>query len=158
MNCKMAELRRCLEAAGFGDVKTVLSSGNAAFSARAQSTASLEKKVEAATAKHLGRKFATIVRSSAFLGELAERAPFDHFDLPSNAKCIVTFLKTSPDKKIRTPLEKGPSVILAVSQTEAYSAYWGEDQGSSLMALLEKTFGKSITSRTSDTIRKCAAA
>jgi uncharacterized protein (DUF1697 family) len=158
MNCKMPELKRCLEAAGFSDVKTVASTGNAAFTARAQSTASLEKKVEAATAKHLGRTFQTVVRSSAHLQEVIERAPFGDFDLPADAKHIVTFLKTAPGKKIRTPLEKGQSAILEIAQTEAYSAYWGEDQGTSLMALLDKTFGKDITSRTLGTVRKCAAA
>jgi len=33
MNCKMPELKRCFEAAGFADVRTLLSSGNVAFSA-----------------------------------------------------------------------------------------------------------------------------
>ena len=46
MNAKMPELKRCFEAAGFTDVKTVLSSGNVVFSARASSEASLERKAE----------------------------------------------------------------------------------------------------------------
>jgi uncharacterized protein (DUF1697 family) len=37
MNAKMSELKRCFEAAGYTDVKTVLSSGNVAFDARAAS-------------------------------------------------------------------------------------------------------------------------
>ncbi|GIW42749.1 MAG: hypothetical protein KatS3mg077_0031 [Candidatus Binatia bacterium] len=31
MNLKMAELKQCLEAGGFTEVKTILSSGNVAF-------------------------------------------------------------------------------------------------------------------------------
>ncbi len=34
MNAKMLELKSCFEAAGFTDVKTMLSSGNMVFSAR----------------------------------------------------------------------------------------------------------------------------
>ena len=34
MNAKMPELKKAFEAAGFADVKTVLSSGNVVFSAR----------------------------------------------------------------------------------------------------------------------------
>jgi uncharacterized protein (DUF1697 family) len=39
MNAKMPELKRCFEAAGFTDVKTVLANGNVAFDARAVSAA-----------------------------------------------------------------------------------------------------------------------
>ena len=49
MNCKMPELQRSLEAAGFTDVKTLLSSGNVAFStARPASGATLRKRRERA--------------------------------------------------------------------------------------------------------------
>ena len=33
MNLKMTDLKQCLEAAGFTEVKTILSSGNVAFNA-----------------------------------------------------------------------------------------------------------------------------
>ena len=35
MNAKMPEVKRCFEAAGFTDVKTLLSSGNVVFGAKA---------------------------------------------------------------------------------------------------------------------------
>ena len=38
MNCKMPELKRSFEDAGFSNVRTLLSSGNVAFDARASST------------------------------------------------------------------------------------------------------------------------
>src|SRR6266516_1481199 len=62
MNAKMPELKRAFEAAGFTDVKTVLSSGNVVFSASAAAAGTLERKAEAAMKKHLGRAFLTIVR------------------------------------------------------------------------------------------------
>src|SRR5207244_1128793 len=57
MNAKMPELKKCFEAAGFTDVKTLLSSGNVVFSARTSSEASIERKAEAAMKKHLGQPF-----------------------------------------------------------------------------------------------------
>ena len=39
LNAKMADLARCFESGGFTDVKTLLSSGNVVFSARAASPA-----------------------------------------------------------------------------------------------------------------------
>ena len=65
MNAKMPELKRSFEGAGFTDVKTVLSSGNVAFSARTASEAVLERKAEAAMSKQLCRTFYTIVRSTS---------------------------------------------------------------------------------------------
>lgn len=54
MNCKMPELKRCFETAGFADAKTLLSSGNVAFSAKPEQVPNLEKAAEAAMQKHLG--------------------------------------------------------------------------------------------------------
>src|SRR6266852_5999173 len=47
MNAKMPELKKCFEAAGFVDVKTLLSSGNLVFRGRAASESSLERHCEA---------------------------------------------------------------------------------------------------------------
>src|SRR5712672_3596251 len=93
MNAKMPELKRCFEAAGFADVKTVLSSGNVVFSARAGKETALERKAEAAMAKRLGKAFYTIVRSTDALQEMLDADPFSRFRLPKNAKRVVTFVR-----------------------------------------------------------------
>lgn len=93
MNARMPELKRCFERAGFGAVKTLLSSGNVAFDARGASDAALVRKIEAAMAKDLDRTFRTIVRSSIALRELIEADPYAAFRLPANAKRVVTFLR-----------------------------------------------------------------
>ena len=49
-NLSMAALRQCLEASGYAEVRTVLSSGNVAFSTRTNSVAALERRVAAAIA------------------------------------------------------------------------------------------------------------
>jgi uncharacterized protein (DUF1697 family) len=48
MNVKMPELKQCFESAGFSDVRTLLSSGNVAFTARASSPNALELRAEKA--------------------------------------------------------------------------------------------------------------
>lgn len=158
MNCKMPELKRCFEAAGFEDVKTLLSSGNVAFSASAAIVPILEGMAEAAMEAHLGRKFQTIVRPSFFLQSLVDRAPFDKFDLPCNAKPVVTFLRKPYEKQIKLPIEKAQACILMLERTEVFSAYVPDGEGPVFMALLEKTFGKEITTRTLETVRRCASA
>src|SRR5258707_14317258 len=92
MNCKMPELKRAFEAAGFTDVKTILGSGNVAFNARAASEAALERRAEAAMSEHLGQAFFTIVRPVDALSDLLASDPYRSFRLDAGAKRVVTFL------------------------------------------------------------------
>ncbi len=48
LNAKMRELKGCFERVGFTSVKTVLSSGNVVFDARASKESTLEHRAEAA--------------------------------------------------------------------------------------------------------------
>ena len=86
MNAKMPELKRCFEAAGFKDVKTLLSSGNVVFSALAASEASLERRAENAMDKGLGRTFPTIVRSLDSLREMLDSDPYGVHRLSPGSK------------------------------------------------------------------------
>ena len=94
-NCKMADLQQAFEAAGFTDVRTVLGSGNVAFSAPATPTARLERQAEAAMDRHLGKRFLTIVRSMDELAKLLATDPYKG-KVPAEAKRNVTFLRAAP--------------------------------------------------------------
>ena len=157
-NAKMPELKRAFEAAGFTAVKTILGSGNVAFDARAASEASLARKAEKAMDATLGRHFGTTVRSSEYLRKFLDPDPFAAFVLPADAKRIVTFLRAAPAATPKLPVELHGARIFAVRGCEVLCAYVPTDKGPAFMTLLEKTFGKDITTRTLDTVRKCAAA
>src|SRR5262245_46369447 len=90
-NAKMSDLTNVFEAAGFTDVKTVLSSGNVLFTARDASEASLERRAEAAMKHHLGTAFLTIIRPIEALRELLAADPYSVFRLEPRAKRVVTF-------------------------------------------------------------------
>lgn len=156
MNAKMPELKRCFERGGFTDVKTVLASGNVVFSAPAASEAALAKRAETAMQAQLGHSFLTIVRSVAALRAILERDAFSSFRLAANAKRVVTFMKRAPKTKLETPLALESARIVCVVGSEAYSAYVPGPRGPVFMTLIEKTFGKDITTRTWDTIKKVA--
>jgi len=157
-NCKMPALKAAFEAAGFDDVRTVLGSGNVVFSARAASEASLKKKAEAAMAKHMGRGFLTIVRPVEFLRELLESDPWKLFRLPAGAKRNVTFLLEEPAARIKLPCKIDGAAILAIEGREVFSYYTRvrPTVGPEFMALLEKTLGKAVTTRTWETVMKLA--
>ena len=158
MNARMAELRRTFEHAGFADVSTVLSSGNVAFSARAKSEIALARQAEAAMTKHLGRAFLTIVRGAGALRELIEANPYAAFRLPARAKRVVTFLREPPRRKLSLPLKSDGARILAMEGLEIFSAYVPSPRGPVFMTLIEKTFGTDVTTRSWDTVRRCASA
>ena len=156
MNLKMPDLKACFEEAGFTDVNTVLSSGNVVFSARRASVATLERKAEAAMQQRLGRTFSTIVRSIADLRALLDSDPFEAFRLSAGAKRIVTFAKREAESLPRLPITSGGARILAVQGREVFTAYVPSPRGAVFMTLIEKTFGKDVTTRTWDTVRKVA--
>ena len=156
MNAKMPELKRCFEEAGFRDVKTVLSSGNVLFSARAAEESTLARKAERAMEAGLGRSFMTIVRSVDALREIVEADPYAGLKLPAAAKRVVTFLANAPKSKLKLPAEVDGARIVAVRGSEVFTAYVPSERGAVFMALLEKTFGKDITTRTLDTVKKRA--
>ena len=158
LNAKMPELKRCFEAAGFTNVKTLLSSGNVAFDARSAPESTLERKAEAAMLAGLGRSFYTIVRTSAHLQTLLEAEPYGGYSLPTQAKRVVSFLREAPQARLALPLELDGAQILEVRGREILSVYVPGPKGPVFMGLLEKTFGKDITTRTWETVRKCAAA
>lgn len=157
LTARMPDLKRAFEAAGFKDVKTLLSSGNVLFtSARAQSESALEQKAERAMEKELGRSFMTFVRSVEALREILEADPFAEHKLPSGAKKVITFLHAPPSAKVKLPVEEDGVRILAVRGREVFTAYVPSEKGAVFMKLIERTFGKDVTTRTWDTVQKLA--
>ncbi len=157
-NAKMAELQACFEAAGFTAVKTLLSSGNVVFDARVAAEAAIEQKAEAAMQATLGRSFYTIVRRAGTLAQLLASDPFEGFAVSPQAKRVVSFLRQPVTPKIALPIESDGARVLCMVGREVFTAYEPSPQGPVFMTLIEKAFGKDVTTRTWDTVRKCAAA
>jgi uncharacterized protein (DUF1697 family) len=156
MNAKMPALKACFEAAGFDDVRTLLSSGNVVFNARSSSLAALERRAEKAMQAHLGRSFDTIMRSATFLQAFIESAPFAEFHIETPMQCVVTFLRNTVDVSATLPIVREGGSILKFTGAEILSACVPGPKGSSLMTFIERTFGKNVTTRTLETVRKCA--
>lgn len=156
MNCAMPKLKRAFEAAGFTDVKTLLSSGNVVFSTGSASVPAIEKKAEAAMEKHLGQRFLTIVRSVEALRELLASDPYREFGVAPGAKRIVTFLRAPAKAKLELPIERDNARILLLRGTELFSAYLPTPKGPVFMTMIEKALGKEQTTRTWQTVEKLA--
>ena len=158
MNLKMPVLKAALEEAGFSAVKTLLSSGNVVFGGRQASDIAIEKRVASAIEATTGKKFGVIVRSIEELQALLEAEPYQAFHLPAGSKRVVTFLRTQPEKKLKLPPALDGAQIWSVRGREVLSSYVRSDKGPVFMALIEKTFGKDVTTRTWETVQKVARA
>src|ERR1041385_1289926 len=137
-----AELRRRFEKAGYADVRTVLGSGNVVFTARRAPR-------EGDVSKAAG--FTAFVRSIDDLQALAARDPFAKHRLDSAAKRVVTFLRARSSAVL--PGEVGGARILGTDGMEVFTAYVPGAASPMFMTLIEKTFGKDVTTRTWDTIQ-----
>src|SRR5262249_46395321 len=104
------------------------------------------------------RSFYTIVRSSQHLQALLTEDPYAEHGVPSEAKRVVSFMRVTPQPKTQLPVSMSEAQIVCVQGREVYSAYLPSADGPVFMRLIEKTFGSAITTRTWDTVRKCAAA
>lgn len=156
MNAKMPELKKAFEAAGFADVRTVLSSGNVIFGAPAAPESALERTAEAAMRKRLGSAFPTIVRPIEALRRMLASDPYAELRVAPGAKRVVTFLRGKPRARLELPIELDGACILRMKGGTVFSAYVPSPRGPVFMSLIEKTFGKEVTTRTWDTVEKVA--
>jgi uncharacterized protein (DUF1697 family) len=157
-NCRMPEVKQAFEAAGFTNVKTLLSSGNVVFDSRAASNSALEKKAQVAMRKTLGREFLTIVRSIDALREMLASDPYKGIRLERVAKRIVTFVREPPRLDLVLPIERDGASILLFQGGAVFSAYLPTPKGPVFMTIIEKAFGKDQTTRTWQTLERVVAA
>ena len=150
----MEDLRKAFEDAGFDGVRTIASSGNVAFSSTSSGRAALAKKAEASLKKRIGRDIPVHVRSLDGLKAMVKADPYKAFKLPKDAKRIITFLDSAAKPAMKLPYRKDGASILTIKDGVAFSAYERSPKGAVFMAVLEKTFGKKITTRTWDMINR----
>jgi len=158
MNAKMPELKAAFESAGFTNVRTVLGSGNVVFDADGHDVAALEAQAEAAMSRELGRSFYTIIRSRAELEALLAADTHGEHGIPAEAKRMVSFFRSTPTPRVELPLAENFASVFLVRGREAFTAYVPRENDPVFMRLIEKAFGKDVTTRTLDTVAKCAKA
>lgn len=91
----MADLRVMLESLGYGDVRTLLQSGNALFATGPRKAESLEQEVSAGIKAAFGMEVATIVRSTPEFVAAVDANPFLVSGVDT-AELHATFLSASP--------------------------------------------------------------
>lgn len=84
--------------------------------------------------------------------------PYQAFPLPAGAKRIVTFLEEPPVQAPALPMRADGASLLLLQDLHLFSAYVPGPKAAAFMVLIGRTFGKDVTTRTWDTVRKVCAA
>ncbi len=80
------------------------------------------------------------------------------YGIPSDAKRVVSFLREARQPRVSLPLERDQASVFLLAGREVFTAYVPSSKGPVFMQLIEQAFGADVTTRTLDTVAKCAAA
>jgi uncharacterized protein (DUF1697 family) len=157
----MEDLRKAFAALGFTNIRTVLASGNVIFDASNAKMPSLVSQIEKKVQSSFGFDIIVIVRAAREIQALLESEPFKTIKVRAPRREHVSFLGEDPQKGFAVSQRiKGPGYeTVRVSAGEICSAVEVSDHfgTTDLMKLLEKEFGKKITTRTWNTVERIAA-
>lgn len=149
----MADLRTCVEGAGFEDVATHIQSGNVLVRTSMRSAEKVARALEAAVEADLGFRTAVMVRTAAQLTAALDERPFPK---AADAALHIAFLREKPSaanaKELVAP--EGPDEVAVVGR-EVYLHY-PDGQGRSKLsgAYIEKRLGVPATARKRSVVEK----
>jgi uncharacterized protein (DUF1697 family) len=155
---RMDALREAFAAWGFGDIRTLLASGNVLFEAGDEGEKVLAETISQNIEEKFGFPVSVIVRRLKELQRLVEQNPFDGVAVTKDTRLYVTLLPEKRETSLSIPYETPEKdfAILRVSDKEVCSVLTlNMGRGTvDAMAVLEKEFGKDVTTRNWNTILK----
>ncbi|MEX0896047.1 MAG: DUF1697 domain-containing protein [Patescibacteria group bacterium] len=156
----MAELRDKLNELGCEDVRTLLNSGNIVFETKRSDLQDLENKLEDFLSKSFGFPIPVILRTQQEIAELVEQNPFKHINMHTDHRLYASLLKETPQAELEVPYatEDKAYQIIAVKNNIILSVLdLSKAKTPKAMDVLEKRFGKNLTTRNWNTIQKLVA-
>lgn len=153
----MAELRKEMETLHFEKVVTLLNSGNIVFDAIVADLSTLEKTISIHLEKTFGFPIPTIVRKADMIGGLLKENPFRDVLLTKDIRLYVSFLQKKPKMNLQLPWtsEDNSFKIINISDKTILSVLdVSVSKTPKAMKVLEQFFGKEITTRNWNTIKR----
>ncbi|MCC7373002.1 MAG: DUF1697 domain-containing protein [Chloroflexi bacterium] len=147
---------------GFTNVKTLIASGNVVFDVgggdRDGGEAALIERIEAGLKDGLGFSVDTMLRTRAAVEAMLDADPFAGVEVTKQTRRYVTLLAKPTASTLTLPHNHMDGALRILSRTdrEVYSVVTLRDGRGSvdLMGLLEKEYGKQVTTRNWNTIQK----
>ena len=153
----MVDLKATLKQLGYTDIITILNSGNVIFDAPIQDVKDIEKNMETRLESTFGFPVPTCAREASYIVRFHESDPFKNIPVTKDIRLYVSFLKETTASDITIPyssldnsyriIEKREKAILSVLDLSI-------SKTPKAMGLLEKTYGKDITTRNWKTIER----
>jgi uncharacterized protein (DUF1697 family) len=157
---EMATLRTLLASLGFEHVKTLLASGNAAWDAEGDDITDMRSAIEQGIEATFGFSVSVIVRPREQVERLVASDPFKDVEVTKNTRLYVTFLPAPATTQLEIPYYTPTPdfTILSVTDTAVCSVLTLSPTSGTVdaMRILERAFGKNITSRNWNTVVKLA--
>lgn len=157
----MSELKDLFEKLEYSHVKTLLNSGNVVFETREVGAERIKNTIEEALSEKLGFSVKVVVRTLQDIQKLIASEPFKGIEVTPATRLYITFLATKAMSSLHIPYESKEKDyrILKVTETEVVSVLTvSEKRGTTeAMGILEKEFGKEITTRNWNTVVKVAS-
>jgi uncharacterized protein (DUF1697 family) len=153
----MGDLRQAFAGLGFQNVKTVLASGNVRFETPREDAGALSAEIAARLRETFGYEIAVILRTGEQIQALVDSDPFAGIEVTPETRRYVTFLPEKPRAALQLPYESedGSFRILRITGSEVCSVLnVTQTRSVDEMAVLEKEFGKQITTRNWNTVLK----
>lgn len=157
---KMEALRKAFSSLGFTNVSTLLNSGNVIFETQETKSDFLQKRIEEKLERTFGRPIDVLLRTVAQLQKLIDRNPFKNISVTPQTRLYITFLSEKSVGTLKIPYKsEGEDVhILSASKDEVVSVITlstGKNT-TDLMKIIEREFGKKVTTRNWNTVLKVA--
>lgn len=153
----MADLRKELEKIGYEKVVTILNSGNIILDADDSNSENIEKMISAHLENYFNFPIPTIARKFDEIDKLFQNNPFKDIEITKEIRLYISFLKSDTNSELDLPwissdksyriLDKQGKTILSVLDLSF-------SKTPKAMEVLEKCFGKNITTRNWNTIKR----
>jgi len=155
---RMEELRRAFKVAGYSNISTLLATGNVIFESSNEDIEELTDSLEIFLRKRFGFEIPVLLRTMDNIKALFASDPFKGIKVTNETRLYVSFLSEpkKPSMKIPYESENGLFKILRVTPEEVCCMLTLTQDGDStkLMNIVEKEFGKRVTTRNWNTIKK----
>lgn len=125
---KMATLKTCLEAAGFGPVRTVLASGNVSLTSTDTADA-IAKQLEALIAAQFGFAVGVVLRSESELRAMLDAGPFADLDATADATRHVLLFDRDLLQEVSLGDRPGHTEVVRIDRREVYLVGYRQPNG-----------------------------
>lgn len=155
---KMEALKKAFSELGFEEIQTLLASGNVVFLAAHNDEKLMTQQIEEKLRTVFGFEISLQVRPYEYIKELVMTDPFKRLDPNSHVKCFVTFLASNTKSTIVIPFLSPDKTFEIISMTkgELFHIVQLEGKTTDAMEMIDKKFGKKVTTRNWNTIKKIA--